>query len=76
MERIIDPLQDKIIDTLNVGEGVGSMVVDKHNDLWLLSNGDLGAHVPFLAKINTTNDQLIFQENLALRTNGFPTRRG
>ncbi|MDB5257197.1 MAG: hypothetical protein JWM14_1892 [Chitinophagaceae bacterium] len=62
---IIDPIHDLITDTIEVGEGVGSMVVDKYNALWLLSNGDLGVHNPFLAKVDVTTDQIIFQETLA-----------
>ena len=62
---IIDPIQDLITDTITAGEGVGSMVLDKNNSLWLLSNGDLGIHVPFLAQVDVSTDQIILQETLA-----------
>lgn len=61
---IVDPLQDVIIDTIETGEGVNSMVLDKNNALWLLSNGDLGVHPPFLAKVNVNTDEIIFKEIL------------
>jgi DNA-binding beta-propeller fold protein YncE len=61
---IIDPVQDLIIDTIEVGEGVGSMVLDKNNALWLLSDGDLGVHVPFLAQVDVSTDQIVLQETL------------
>jgi DNA-binding beta-propeller fold protein YncE len=61
---VIDPLSDKIIDSIETGEGINSMVLDKNNHLWLLSNGDLGAHVPFIAKVALSNNQIIFQETL------------
>ncbi|MBC7487295.1 MAG: hypothetical protein H7282_11145 [Cytophagaceae bacterium] len=61
---IVDPSQDAVIDTIITGEGVGSMVLDKNNTLWLLSNGDLGVHDPFLAKVDVNTDKIILQEIL------------
>ncbi len=61
---IVDPLQDLITDSIEAGEGVTSMVLDKNNTLWLLSNGDLGTQDPFLAKVDVNTDEIILQEIL------------
>lgn len=61
---IIDPLQDRVIDSIDVGKGIGSMVLDKNNKLWLLSNGDLGTQDPFLAQVDVNTDQIVLQEIL------------
>jgi DNA-binding beta-propeller fold protein YncE len=61
---IVDPLHNVITDSIEAGEGISSMVLDKNNSLWLLSNGDLGAHDPFVAKVDIATDQIIFQETL------------
>ena len=61
---VVDPLLDLITDSIEAGEGVTGMVLDKNNTLWLLSNGDLGTHDPFLAKVDVSTDEIILQETL------------
>ncbi|MDB5273597.1 MAG: hypothetical protein JWO58_1964 [Chitinophagaceae bacterium] len=62
---IIDPSSDQVIDTIESGEGVNSMLVDKNDFLWLLSDGDLGAHFSFLAKVDMNNETILHQDTLA-----------
>ncbi|MDF2456529.1 MAG: hypothetical protein K0R51_2522 [Cytophagaceae bacterium] len=61
---IIDPSQDQVIDTIEAGEGISSMVLDKNNALWLLGNSDPITHDPFLAKVDISTDEIILQETL------------
>lgn len=61
---IIDPTKDALIDSIEVGQGVSSMVVDKNNKLWVLSNGNLGANSSFIAKINVSNNEVELLQNL------------
>ncbi|HSZ72816.1 MAG TPA: DUF5074 domain-containing protein, partial [Cytophagaceae bacterium] len=61
---IVNPQSDQVVDTIETGEGVNSMVLDKYNTLWLLSDGDLGVRAPFIARVNITTDTIISQVQL------------
>jgi YVTN family beta-propeller protein len=60
---VIDCITDKIIDSIKVGKQPNSMIIDKNNNLWVLSDGGFdgssyGQENAKLCKINTTTDSI------------------
>jgi YVTN family beta-propeller protein len=57
---IIDPLNDLIIDSIQIGYGANSIQLDRFNRLWVLANGNAqNNELASFSLINTTNDSVV-----------------
>jgi YVTN family beta-propeller protein len=56
---VVNTLNDKLLDSIEVGREPESMVVDKYGKLWVLCSGSYaGDDLPELVSINTVTDQV------------------
>ena len=70
---IVNTIDDAIEDSINVGLGSNSMVVDKNGKLWVLSGGDSNQQIPgSLHRINPNNKQI--ELSLTFPHNNFPRK--
>ncbi len=56
---IIDPSQDKVIDSIAVAEQPNSVIVDEENDLWVLCDGGFQTEKAALFHIDTEKDSIL-----------------
>ncbi len=57
---VIDAIQDIITDSIYVGKYLSGLVLDKNDNLWILSSGDASiAQNPQLLQVNPVNHQVL-----------------
>jgi DNA-binding beta-propeller fold protein YncE len=70
---VIDPLTDKLTDSVKVGHEPESMVTDKNKKLWVLcSGGYSGQYYPELVTINIQTNEIINEYQFTSKTS-YPT---
>lgn len=55
---VVNTLNDLITDSIFVGEGAGSIVIDKNDRVWVLGSGTISSPAGRLTKINPLNNQV------------------